>query len=293
MKKITIIFVLLIILLWTVSFYFIPEFYGEINSSGEFGDMFGAINALFSGLAFVGVIIAIILQKDELALQRIELKQTREEMKAQRVQMEEQTKSLIKQRFEETFFQLMRLYNDTVNSLDLETKKEGNIFRAAIERQPRETEIKIHTGRDCFPIYYSFLNKEIRLNIENKLQNDLTFTSDEIIKQSYESFYDKYQSDLAHYFRVIYNILKFVDQANIENKGFYSNILRALMSSHELLLLKYNSESIYGKNKLKPFLIKFKILKHIPEKEIIEDRIATVIEKKTNEFNEKRKSDKW
>lgn len=40
---------------------------------GQFGDMFGAVNALFSGLAFAGVIIAVFLQKDELALQRREL----------------------------------------------------------------------------------------------------------------------------------------------------------------------------------------------------------------------------
>ncbi len=40
---------------------------------GQFGDMFGAVNALFSGLAFAGVIIAVILQKNELALQRREL----------------------------------------------------------------------------------------------------------------------------------------------------------------------------------------------------------------------------
>lgn len=40
---------------------------------GQFGDMFGAVNALFSGLAFAGVIIAVILQKRELALQRREL----------------------------------------------------------------------------------------------------------------------------------------------------------------------------------------------------------------------------
>jgi len=41
---------------------------------GQFGDMFGGLNALFSGLAFAGVIIAIILQKEELGLQREEMK---------------------------------------------------------------------------------------------------------------------------------------------------------------------------------------------------------------------------
>lgn len=47
---------------------------------GTFGDMFGAVNTLFSGLAFAGVIYAIFLQGKELELQREELKMTRDEL---------------------------------------------------------------------------------------------------------------------------------------------------------------------------------------------------------------------
>lgn len=47
---------------------------------GTFGDMFGAANSLFSGLAFAGVIYAIVLQRQELALQREELTLTRREL---------------------------------------------------------------------------------------------------------------------------------------------------------------------------------------------------------------------
>jgi hypothetical protein len=57
---------------------------------GQFGDMFGAANALFSGLALAGVVIAILLQKHELKLQRIELKATREEL-ARSAKAQEQT----------------------------------------------------------------------------------------------------------------------------------------------------------------------------------------------------------
>jgi hypothetical protein len=49
----------------------------EPNDHGVLGDMFGAINALFSGWAFLGVIIAIILQYQELKAQREEIHQTR------------------------------------------------------------------------------------------------------------------------------------------------------------------------------------------------------------------------
>lgn len=54
--------------------------FGTMSDRGTFGDMFGAVNSLFSGLAFAGVIYAILLQREELKLQRKELELTREEL---------------------------------------------------------------------------------------------------------------------------------------------------------------------------------------------------------------------
>lgn len=51
----------------------------SINSAGAFGDSFGVLTSLFSGLAFAGVIITILLQKEELKLQRDEITKSREE----------------------------------------------------------------------------------------------------------------------------------------------------------------------------------------------------------------------
>ena len=62
----------LIYFTWPVS-----EF--SLNKSGVFGDSFGALTALFSGLAFAGMIVTILLQRNELALQRVELKENRTE----------------------------------------------------------------------------------------------------------------------------------------------------------------------------------------------------------------------
>jgi len=51
------------------------------ETRGQFGDMFGVVNTLFSGFAFAGVIYAILLQREDLALQREELKLTRQELR--------------------------------------------------------------------------------------------------------------------------------------------------------------------------------------------------------------------
>jgi hypothetical protein len=58
-------------------YYAMPDW----STRGQFGDMFGAANATFSGLAFAGLIYAILLQREDLALQRAELELTRQELK--------------------------------------------------------------------------------------------------------------------------------------------------------------------------------------------------------------------
>ncbi len=55
---------------------------------GQFGDMFGVGNTVFSAFAFAGVIIAIYLQNKELGYQRKELELTRFELSGQREQLQ-------------------------------------------------------------------------------------------------------------------------------------------------------------------------------------------------------------
>jgi len=52
----------------------------QMAAPGQFGDLIGGVNALFTGLAFAGVIYTILLQRRELALQREELRLNREEL---------------------------------------------------------------------------------------------------------------------------------------------------------------------------------------------------------------------
>lgn len=40
------------------------------SGAGEFGDMFGAVNALFSGLALGGIVVALFMQRHDLAIQQ-------------------------------------------------------------------------------------------------------------------------------------------------------------------------------------------------------------------------------
>lgn len=51
----------------------------SVEKAGQFGDSFGVITCLFSGFAFSGVLITLLLQRDELKLQREEIKRSAKE----------------------------------------------------------------------------------------------------------------------------------------------------------------------------------------------------------------------
>lgn len=82
---------------WGLCVYFIQPEKDGAAIRGQFGDMFGGINALFSAFAFAGLIYTVLLQRNELALQRQELQQTREELKRSADAQVESRKVLEKQ----------------------------------------------------------------------------------------------------------------------------------------------------------------------------------------------------
>jgi hypothetical protein len=85
-----------IIVAWLLFGGILPVWISESTADrGSFGDMFGAVNALFSGLALAGVIYAILMQREELALQREELRATRSEL-ARSASANEKANAMIK-----------------------------------------------------------------------------------------------------------------------------------------------------------------------------------------------------
>ena len=77
--------ILLVVLIWGVSAVLIMFFLSEWSDRGTFGDLFGAVNALFSALAFAVLIYTIILQREE-------IKQNREEIVLNRKELEKSGK---------------------------------------------------------------------------------------------------------------------------------------------------------------------------------------------------------
>lgn len=248
--KTAVLLLLVVVALWLTGLWAVTHFIEE-PKRGPFGDMFGAVNALFSGLAFAGIIFTIVLQREELRIQRKELEETRHELRGQKEQMELQNKTLSLQSFENTFFQLLRLHNDIVSAIDLQRSNSGEV---------------IAKGRDCFEKFYRYFKE--RWEAENP--KDMSAVELERIGKTYVAFYSKAESDVGHYFRSLYNIVKFVDTASVENKRLYTNLIRAQLSSFEVALLFYNALSPLGSEKFKPLIEKYALLKMTPVGRLID-----------------------
>lgn len=244
--------------IFAFSWWWIATSFHDPEKQGQFGDQFGAVNALFSGLAFAGLIFTIILQKKELALQREELTQTREELKGQKKQLEKQNETLKIQRFENTFFQMLTQFQEIVNNLsftylnrDKERRLSANgreCFSIAFESAPHKSEIQDMSTMNTSGWY---------IGMRNIIK---TFG-----KEGYmESFSPPY---FDHYFRFIYRILKFVQTSPLVNdfdhEYEYTCMLRAMLSRYELVWLYYNGLSDYGSEKLKPLIERYAMLKNL------------------------------
>ena len=89
--------ILLVITVWFLSAIVIFFGLDSWTERGTFGVLFGAVNALFSGLAFAGLIYTIILQKQDLELQRNEIALNRTELKKTAKAQQNSEKALIEQ----------------------------------------------------------------------------------------------------------------------------------------------------------------------------------------------------
>jgi septal ring factor EnvC (AmiA/AmiB activator) len=73
--------------IWFFSAVAILYFIDDWSARGTFGDLFGAVNALFSGLAFAGLLFSLFENRKQIAQQQEELLVNRQELlKARKIQ---------------------------------------------------------------------------------------------------------------------------------------------------------------------------------------------------------------
>ena len=222
-----------VLLLWVL----LGWFASTQPKPGDFGDMFGASNALFAGLAFAILIATLHSQREELALQREELAETR--------------RIFMRQQFEDTFFQLVALHDKVTDNLEL-----------------RPGAADYRRGRACFP--------ELLQRLKEAYQaSDVPEADDEgRLITAYASFYREVEYMLGPYFRVMYNVMRYVDESRMPDKKIYANLVRAQLSSHELALMFYSAAFYRQGVGMRKYLGRYNLLKHMPADKLFEPRHA-------------------
>lgn len=224
---------------------FIPKLIFNVHQYSElanFGDWYGGTSAMF--IAMGGIILLVInfyMQKEELSFTRAEFTS--------------QNETLSLQRFENTFFHLLKCYNDLVYNMDIDTGTSKK------------------NGRDCFGRMYSKLQKGFPIVDYKTMDNDKSNELREI-NNAYKIMFEDYKNDLGNYFRTLYHIVKHVDETpfDYKTKRKYTNIIRAQLSTYELALLFYNCLSNYGNKKFKPYIETYQLVKNMPKKILIKER---------------------
>lgn len=209
----------------------------QLASAGAWGDSFGGFNALFGALGFTAVVSTLYLQYQSLEQQRVDLHV---------------------QRFETTFFELLKLMRELRSELEYtqsaEMQREKNKGIVRSEKQ---------TGFDA--IKFSFL--EVRhFATKNRLAGielDRKSMSDVYMQRVHRRF----ESKFAPYFRIIYTIMYRISIDEIltqDQKFYYANILRSQFTAHETCLIAINAMSPVAKD-LFEHVTYFRMLKYAPE----------------------------
>ncbi|TFD92174.1 hypothetical protein E2605_18900 [Dysgonomonas capnocytophagoides] len=239
----------------TIVFFFIHLESKEVlthpfNTAYLFG---GAISGAFSCLSLLGILWTLKKQTDA---------------------NEKQDKRLKKQQFETTFFNMLDLLQKIIDGLSstlyfIEKKDKGIVSFIFNQKSKLTKDDDIIpqriVGRETFSaIYNSCICSIDGVYNENGIKRILE-------KHGIDAYMDIPEIlTFDHYFRYLYRIIKFVDEAkylesnqnSIHERYKYISILRGTLSRDELLLLFYNGLFF---DKLKDLMEKYALLKNIRE----------------------------
>ena len=283
----TILLVVIILIVWLISPFFIQCYFNNWTTSGTFGDSFGAINSLFSGLALAGIIYTIYLQKIELELQRKESRETK---------IQSRTQS-----FENMFFNLFKIHQELRKEISFNTS--SVIFTKSKKKIINGKQFFEFAHKDFIELWEKEYKEEgefgstplYNLHISDykyEKPNGTKKTDGKIINHTVEKhlkyitdlkypiFWEKYANYLGDYFRNIYHILKFISTEksreikNNESKREgvsekyrkYADILQSQMSYSELFFMFYNAQKY---TKVKPYIKEFDFVENLTIKNLL------------------------
>lgn len=222
---------------------------GALENAGLLGDSTGLMNALFSGLAFGGVLLTIIWQ-------------IHNDNKRWTINNKTQ--------FENTFFNMTQTFEHIIESLSIETfpiqKTTSDDF--SLKNFYDDPEKKDEPSLDKST--KRIVGRSVFKHIYNERKLDSKTLQESLSKSGLDAYENFIGGFFDHYFRYLYRILKLVDNSELiddQQKYRYAAILRALLSEYELVMIYYNGLT-KGKEKLKPLIEKYSLLKNLRKEDL-------------------------
>lgn len=164
------------------------------------------------------------------------------------------TIQLENQRFNDLFFELLKLYQSQVAELCGHVKKKEN----------DEVETIDYNNKDFFDIE--------KVLIQNKfIPHDSYEANMTEALNEYMVFYIKNKTKVAACFRTLFRIYDLIDNAALDEnvKKNYLKIIRAQLTDSELFFIRYNCLSYYGENFIE-YINKYNVLKHLSLFDLLE-----------------------
>lgn len=211
-----------------------------------------------------------------------------------------------KQQFESKFFDLLKIHRENVSEMKKRIPIKGDKYEEGrrvfvlmrkdfgeiieiVRQQQSASNIKL-SEKDIVHLSYLIFFYGVSETLFTKGQNQTSMLREKLEKSIYpahfvdavieqccqcldeEGQYIRFngnQARLGHYYRHLFQTVKFIDQSPILSHGekyFYSKTLRAQLSAHEQLILFYSVLSEVGKAWLSPvdYITKYRLIKNVP-----------------------------
>ena len=270
-------FIASIVLLFLETKFFQTNSGYDLSKIGAWGDAVGGIlNPILSFLALIGLLWTIRLQSKELSYTRKEIENSTAELKGSREANERLVKAADQQNIETAFFQLFNLLQENLQTIKIDAPAMGlsttpnsgakafehfavqifNSISNRISENPKREVVMHHLDR----------RENGWKQILEKYPNELE-AKKAVLFEAYEDVYKKHQADLGRYYRLLYNVLRFLDdKENDLPKNMYETyykIVRASLSNYELFLIFSNSLTKVGLP-MKKYISEFQLFDNLP-----------------------------
>lgn len=225
-------------------------YWETVEKWAQTGDFFGGIlNPIFAFFSLILIAYTLFQNKTAIEQNKDALHASNEELKLSRIEHSKSVEALKGQieqfnfqRFENTFFNMLSLQNDILNELEFKTEN---------------LSLSKNLNEDSTRSRYVF--GSILRWIDGSVDESNPF-------DNYDDFQVNENQVVGHYFRNLYQILKFVDEATLSDvdKVKYARILRGQLSSDEIAVLFFNClSSKVDSGQFRKYVIKYKMLEHI------------------------------